>query len=266
MTFWLGNFAPERVLLDLGFIQVYWYSLFIVLAIIASYLVARTVYLKKNTSDKQFADLIFYVIIFGLIGARLWHVFVFQWGYYSQHIGEIVQVWQGGIAIQGAIIAAGLTIFLYSNLKKVAPWHFFDSIAVALPLGQAIGRWGNFFNQELYGWPLKSPWAIFIDAANRIPGFEEYSHFHPTFFYESCLNLLFFAILWYLAKKQRVGGFLTLVYLIGYGVIRFMIDFVRIDPMPEFYGLRSSQIISLVFIVIALIGYSLMRKRSTIHA
>jgi phosphatidylglycerol:prolipoprotein diacylglycerol transferase len=175
-------------------------------------------------------------------------VFVFQWEYYSQRPGEIIRIWEGGIAIQGALLAGMLTLIVYCWRKSRSFWELADALVLALPLGQAIGRWGNFFNQELYGKPTGLPWGIYIDPANRIPGFETLSRFHPAFFYESILNAVLFAILLRMSKKGKREGSLFAGYLAGYGSIRFLVDFVRIDPMPMLMGLRYSQIISIILI------------------
>ena len=252
MNYWFGEFAPQRVLLDLGVVQIFWYSVLVVFGIVVAYSVVRRLYLRDNESDKDISDLSFYLIVCGLIGARLWHVFVFQWGYYASRPSEILKIWEGGIAIQGAIIAGLLCIVFFAHRKKISLGYFTDIIAVGLALGQAIGRWGNFFNQELYGRPTDLPWGIFIEPVNRVPGFESFTHFHPVFFYESVLNALLFLSLFLLIRIKRPEGFVASVYLMGYGIIRFLVDFVRIDPMPTALGLRSSQWISLAFVAAGL--------------
>lgn len=260
---WFSGIIPQRVALDLGFAQIYWYSIFMLVAILAAYGVARSLYLRKFPSDKIFTDLAFYLVPVGLVGARLWHVFVFQWGYYSQQPSEILKIWHGGIAIQGAIVAGIATIYIFSRLHKLHPLWVLDCVVVGVPLGQAIGRWGNFFNQELYGGPTALPWAIFIEPANRVAGFEQFSYFHPTFFYESLLSLLLFFFLWRQSRKQVQPGVSTAVYLFGYSLIRFFVDFLRVDPMPMILSLRLSQYISILFIIAAFFLYRFaIRQRS----
>ena len=260
MTYWFGDFTPARILFSAGPVTIYWYSICLLVGILVAFFIARRLYLKTHTSDRELADLFFYVVIAGLIGARLWHVFVFQWAYYSQHVGEIIAIWQGGIAIQGAIIGGVIAIIVFAKKKKVSPWYFTDITAVGLALGQAIGRWGNFFNQELYGRPTDRPWGIFIDPNNRVSGYEQFTHFHPTFFYESILNLVLFFILWNVVAKSKRPGATTATYLIGYGIIRFLVDFVRIDPMPGIGVFRLSQLISLVFVIIGLLILIVRRR------
>ena len=260
MAYWLGTFAPQRVLLDLGVLQIYWYSFFIVLGMILGLYFVRKYYLRTHDTDKELFDVALYVIIGALIGARLWHVFIFQWDYYSSHLNEIIKIWEGGLAIHGGVLGGFIVLLIYSRLKKKSIWSFTDLGVLALPLGQAIGRWGNYFNQELYGLPTQRPWGIFIEEQNRIVGFQESTHFHPTFFYESVFNLILFLVLWFMCKKKLSSGVLTGIYLFGYGVIRFAVDFIRIDPMPELLQLRYSQWISLGFMALG-IGVWIWRSR-----
>ncbi len=259
--FWFGNSAPERLLIDLGPLQVYWYSLLVVLGIVAAAAIARMRYRRDGGGEQDFIDLTFYAIIGGIIGARLWHVFVFHWDYYSTHLSEILKIWEGGIAIQGALLGGAVALFLAAFRKRIDMVLAFDSIAIGIPLGQAIGRWGNFFNQELYGKPTDLPWGIFISPENRIPGYESVSHFHPTFLYESLLNLLLFFILWQWTKKHRLEGSAAALYIIGYSIIRFGIDFLRIDPMLMIGSFRSSQLIALAMVIVA-VGFWIYRLQA----
>jgi phosphatidylglycerol---prolipoprotein diacylglyceryl transferase len=246
--YWFGIFTPERIALDIGIIQVYWYSLIVTLSIVVAAVLARSRYVREGGSDTELTDLIFYAIISGIVGARLWHVFVFQWSYYHDHLTEIIKIWHGGIAIQGALLGGLVSVFFYCRSKKLPLLKTMDTLVIGIPLAQAIGRWGNFFNQELYGLPTKLPWGIFIDPENRVTGFESFSHFHPTFFYESALNVILFLFLWWYATKKRVPGRAVALYLVGYGLIRFIVDIVRIDPMLMLGSVRASQALCLLFV------------------
>lgn len=260
MTHWFPAIAPERVLLDLGVIRVYWYSILVLAGILAGFAFARRRTRQQGITEAVFVDVVFYSMIAGLVGARFWHVFVFQWAYYREHLVEIPQIWQGGIAIQGALVFGLVTLVILCHRKKISPWLMTDLLAPGVALGQAIGRWGNFFNQELYGKPTTMPWGIFVSEDQRVAGYESFSYFHPVFFYESILNLLLFVVLYSQLKRKRPIGSVTIFYFVGYGVIRFFMDFVRIDPMPMFVGLRYSQWISLIFIIVSAIAYFLFRS------
>ena len=158
-------------------------------------------------------------IISGLIGARVYHVIDF-WGYYSADPIKVLYFWRGGLGIWGGIIGAFICSSLYIKLKKERLVYWLDLMAGILPLGQAIGRWGNFFNQENFGYPTTLPWGIYI---NSVPG----QKFHPLFLYESLLSLILFLIL---NKFTRGSGKVIVLYLFGYSVIRFFLEFLRIDP------------------------------------
>lgn len=247
--FW-QDFLPSSVLFSFGPLIIHWYGLILVLAILSSAFLAKRYFLKKNIiTALQFEDLIFYIIIFGLIGARFGHVVFFNLPYYLQNPGDILKVWQGGLAIQGALLFGFLTLLIWSGRKKINFWQLADGLALAIPLGQAIGRWGNYFNQELFGRPTDGWWGIPIAPFNRVSGYEDFSHFQPIFFYESFLSLILFVVLYRLAFKSSLKlGQITLFYVLGYGLIRFFVEFFRIDDTFRLGGIRMAQIISLFFI------------------
>ena len=188
MTFFWHNYLPQAVIVNFGFLSIRWYGLIIVIAMLsASYLAGRFL-LKRNILKRQdLEDLIFYTIVFGLIGARLGHI-VFTWDYYRLYPWDIIKVWQGGLSIFGALFGGGLAVFVWARKKAINFWRLSDVVVPFVALSQAIGRWGNYFNQELYGRPSSLGWAIPISRPNRLAGFESFDYFHPTFFYESILN------------------------------------------------------------------------------
>lgn len=264
MNFW-QQLQPPSAALHFGWLTIYWYGLIVTLAIVAAFLLIRKFYLEYNSSDKQLVDVLFWVIIWGLIGARFFHVFIFQWDYYSWHLDEILQIWQGGIAIQGAIFFGFLVLWFFSIKRQFNLWQWTDMIAPGLVLAQAIGRWGNYFNQELYGLPTNLPWAINISYELRVIGYEGKELFHPVFLYESLLSLILLGILLYWRKKLKVGQ-LSGVYLIGYGVIRIFTECFKIDHQPEFLGLRLAQYLAMVFIAfgVGLIWWSHKKKQTVL--
>lgn len=260
--FW-HNYLPDSIILSVGPLAIHWYGLILVSAIIVSALIARRYFIKKNilTAD-QFEDLAFYLIIFGLIGARFGHVVFFNLSYYLQNPVDIFKVWQGGLAIQGALLFGFITAVLWSRRHKVNFWKLTDGVVLAVPLGQAIGRWGNYFNQELFGKPTDAWFSIPIDINYRIEGYETFTHFHPIFFYESILSLVLFLVLYKIAFKNKLKiGQLTLFYFIGYGLIRFLVEFVRIDYTFSLGGIRIAQIISLLFIFLVYYIYYIGNKK-----
>jgi len=213
-------------------------------------------------------DLSFYIIIFGIIGDRLAHVFLYDWEYYSQNLLDILKIWQGGLAIHGAIFTGILVLFIYARKKFLSFWLLADIFAPALVLGQTIGRWGNYFNQEIYGLPTDLPWGIPINLVNRVKGYESFTHFHPTFLYLSIWCLLIFMVLFFWHKKRikvfkntgiiKGVGNIFLSYLFLYSIGRFLVEFIRLDLQPEPLGLRMGQWLSLVTVTLG-IGLILSR-------
>lgn len=262
------NFTPEAIMFDLGFATIYWYGFFVVLAMTAAIFMALKGAKWHGIKKDDILDLSFFLIIFGIIGARLYDVLL-EWPYYLEHPLQIIMVHQGGLAIHGGILAGLLVIFFWAKKKhhsypELGLKKFIFKIAsIAVPsvaLGQAIGRWGNYFNQELFGLPTDKPWGIPIDLMNRPLDYISATHFQPTFFYESLGSLAIFLILIImskkLAKKKDDKNFnytlLPLLYLITYSALRFSLEFIKVDITPHFLGLRWPQIMSLIIIIISI--------------
>ena len=165
-------------------------------------------------------------------------------------------IWQGGLAIHGAIIGGIATIIVYSYWQGKNFWQLADLSAPAIALGQAIGRWGNYFNQEIFGTPTDLPWGIPIALANRPFQYLSAQYFHPTFLYESALNLVNFGILFYLhyRLKLKKPGAIVLVYLFNYSVIRISMELLRTDAVPLFLGFRVTAVVSLLIGLVAIVG------------
>ncbi len=245
MINFLHTFNPQPIFLDLGPISIRYYGLLICVGLIlALILVEHLARLKKINLDVY--ELGFVLALFGILGARLYEVVIINWSYYAQDLLSIYKIWQGGLAIHGAVIAGLLVLLFYSRKYHLQFWSLTDIIAPALALGQAIGRWGNYFNQELYGRPTDVAWSIPIQPANRLPGYEQFMYYHPTFLYESLMNLGLFILLFILVKKVKQPGIVTLVYLAGYMMIRFITEYVRIDPTPQILGFRLPQLAGVI--------------------
>lgn len=242
------------IFLDLGFIQIYWYSIMILLGII----LGGFAIFKESTRFKINKDFIlnlfFYTIPIAIIGARIYFV-MFHFDYYSKNFIEIFKIWEGGLAIHGAIIAGLIFIIYYCRKYKQDIWHILDITVIGLIIGQIIGRWGNFFNQEAYG-PVTSLTFLknlylpqFIIDGMYING----AYHHPTFLYESLWNLLGVAFLTLLRRFKNIKvGQLTCIYLIWYGIGRFLIEVLRQDSLM-LGNLKIAQVVSLFMIIIGLI-------------
>jgi phosphatidylglycerol:prolipoprotein diacylglycerol transferase len=248
---------------QIGPFAVRWYGLLITLAVISTLVVASFEAKRRggeNPENVLSGALI--VVPMGIVGARLYHV-IDQWSFYSQN--PILIFGGAGLGIFGAVIGGALGLFIYTKWKKLSTLRWMDMVAPGLILAQAIGRWGNFFNQELYGYPTDVPWAIFIDPAHRLPGYESFSHFHPLFFYESMWNLLGFALLMILGRKLKhrlMDGDIFLGYAIFYSIGRIYLESLKIDPWL-LAGIATAQWISglTIIVCIAIIAYRHYRRR-----
>lgn len=226
------------------------YGIFISLAILSAVLITR--HLLTRPTDKELVwDLALVALFCGILGARLYHVIDFH-KYYGQDPIKIVYLWQGGLGIWGAIFGGLAGVWAYLRYKKQNIVYWLDIIAVVMPLAQAIGRLGNYFNQELFGLPTKLVWAIYIEPLNRPAEYRQFSRFHPLFAYEAILNLILFYLLFLRYTKKKVvinKGFYFFAYLSGYAVIRFGLEFLRINPW-KIYGLNVAQAISILIVSI----------------
>jgi len=250
MIQWLHNYIPQPILFQWGWLSVYWYGLIIAGAIVIGFVLTSHLAKQRGFVLKIWYDILFYAMIGGLVGARLYHVLL-EVPYYFTHPLAILQVWQGGLAIHGAIIGGGLVIYYLSRRYKLVFVKILDILVLAMILGQAMGRWGNYFNQELFGLPTSQSWGIFISVVNRPVEFMSNVHFHPTFLYEFCANLLLFILLLIMYKyKYKIVGLTTSVYLVGYSIIRFCLEFIRIDRTPDLWGLRWPQWASIIIVIL----------------
>lgn len=258
----------------IGPLPLRWYGIIIVAGILLGGYVASREARRRGENTDRVWDALIIVAIAGIIGARLYHVLSTPagcnevipgcgWPWYSQHPADIVLLMtQGGLGIFGALIVGGLAAFIYIRSKKLSFARYLDIAAPAILVGQAIGRWGNFVNQELYGPPTTLPWGIPIDAAHRYGAFTdlaqypvETTRFHPDFLYESVLNIIGFVVLVLVARKfaQRLKeGDLILLYMIWYPIVRILVESLRPDAWTVGGGgLATAQLVSIVSIVIA---------------
>jgi phosphatidylglycerol:prolipoprotein diacylglycerol transferase len=235
-------FGP--VIFQLGSLALHWYGVIIVVAILASAWVAGRYVARHGQNSNTIWDMLLWVLIPALIGERLYYVFIQSprgpngLGEYLAHPIEILEIWRGGLHIYGAFIFGGIAIALYARWRKLPLLIYLDAAGLALPLGQAIGRWANFINQELYGPPTTLPWGLRIDAAHRIPPYNnmalypESVRFQPLFLYESLANFIGFALIFWISRrfeKRLRNGDLFLIYLIWYPLVRFCLEFLRTD-------------------------------------
>jgi phosphatidylglycerol:prolipoprotein diacylglycerol transferase len=229
-------------------IEVRWYGVLIASAVVIGTILALREAKKRNIEEDTIIDLLLFAIPAAIIGARLYYV-AFSWENYKNNPMEILNLRGGGLAIHGVIIAGVIVALIFCKKRKISFWTIGDIVAPSLILGQAIGRWGNFANQEAHGGPTNLPWGIMVDGVKV----------HPTFLYESIWNFgVFIFLLYYSRKKEKVNGEVFLLYIILYSVARFFIEGLRTDSLM-FGPIRVAQLISLLSIIIG--SYIFYRRR-----
>lgn len=244
-------------------LQIRWYGMITALSLIIGFVIVYFIAKYRNEREEEVLNFAPFAIIFSILGARLLHVVV-NWSYYfgyfplSKSLINIINIRSGGLAIQGAILGGILTLIVFAKIRKLNFWLWSDILITSFPLGQAIGRWGNYFNQEAFGRPTSLPWGIFIEPANRPYDYVSYEYFHPTFFYESIANLVLFALLMlmHMFYRNRPGkmpyGLILSMYLGIYAVYRTFIEYYRIDS--TYFGLvKVVYIINFIALIAALV-------------
>ena len=272
--------SPGPEFFKLGPIIIRWYGLLIALSVLIGLNLSSYLAKQRGMRSGVIADLMPFLVLSSVIGARIYYV-TFEWRNYSGlnfwtsinlsglsiPIPSAFEIWGGGIAIHGALIAGVISVILFCSFRKQPLFDVLDVLVPSVALGQAIGRWGNFFNNEAFGLPTNLPWKLFIPSIYRPALFSNTSYFHPTFLYESICNLIIFSLLIILFKygKQRrirlPSGALTYIYLVTYSLCRFWIEGLRTDPLclgalPPLCegGIRVAQIMSLALLTTGLIG------------
>jgi phosphatidylglycerol:prolipoprotein diacylglycerol transferase len=221
--------------------HVYFYGILIMIGVVAAAFLGQAEAKRRGIKTDYIWDALFWVVLAGIVGARIWHIFtpppsMIEQGittrWYLTHPLDILNIRNGGLGIPGAIIGGAIALWIYCRNKKISFLTFADTVVPGVALAQAIGRWGNFFNQEVYGKPTNLPWKIYIDPAHRIQGYQNYDYFHPLFLYESLWNVLVMAVLLWMARrfeKWLKPGDLFLIYMIMYSIGRFSLEFLRLD-------------------------------------
>ena len=272
--------SPGAELIQLGPFSLRWYGLLIAISVLAGLNLSSKLACKKGLKKSLINDLLPILVLASVIGARIYYV-VFEWRNYigskfwssinflnlNIPIPAAIEIWGGGIAIHGALIMGTLSVMFFCRRRRESFWDVIDVLVPSVALGQAVGRWGNFFNNEAFGIPTNLPWKLFIPYEFRPAIFSSQDYFHPTFLYESVWNIFVFVILIFLFKKSNKNeislpsGSLSCIYLISYSLGRVWIEALRVDPLclggiPPFCegGLRMAQLISLLFMSAGLLG------------
>lgn len=263
--------------IEIGPLTIRFYGIILMLGAVAAAFLAERETRRRGLNTDLVWDGLIWVLIGGIIGARLWHIFTpppsmvaqgITTRFYLTHPLDALAIWNGGLGIPGAVIGGVIALYLFTrrNNQSFAVWA--DIVAPALALGQAIGRWGNYVNQELYGAPTDLPWGIYIEPRYRLPGYEDVAYYHPTFLYESLWNLANMAFLLWLSRRhgdKLIPGDVFLVYLIIYPVGRFFLEFLRLDS-SQLGGVNANQTLMLIVAILASITLILRHRFGTAAA
>lgn len=257
----LHTWTPHPDILTIGGFHLRWYGLCLALAALAAVLIIIILAKRYRLNVSRMIDLTLLMLVTGFIGARLYHISN-EWSYYRLHPDDMVRIWNGGLAIHGGIIVGLIVLIVAARRWRLNPWLLADIAAPALAIGQAIGRWGNYFNQELFGRPTGLPWGIPITFPNRPAPYFSDTYFHPTFLYESLGHLLIAGLLWWLHARRwrgttdqprvRSAGAIALTYLILSPLLRVGIETLRIDTTPIIGGIRLPIIVASLIAAAAL--------------
>ena len=258
--------SPGAIALEIGPLQIRWYGILMAASILVGFWLAHRRAVQEGLPADQIIRAGQWGVVAGLVGARLYEV-AFNWDYYGRFPGKIVAVWEGGLAIHGGLIVGPLVGALLAWRWSLPVLRALDVIAPSLVLGQAIGRWGNFFNEEAFGRPTELPWKLYISPPHRPPEFRQLDFFHPTFLYESGWNLVVFAVL-VCGVRPRIGrhpGAVFFSYIGLYSVGRLFIEALRLDSF--WLGpFRVAQLASVAGVLLAGAGLWWTRRRPPIDA
>jgi len=261
--------SMDPVILRIGPLAITWYGVLIVTGVLAAAWLSTVEARRRGEDPDHVWNALALCLILGIIGARLYHVFSSSsltgvgWAYYRQHPIDIIAFWKGGfrgLGIFGAVAGGLLGIAIYARYAKLSFLRWIDIAAPGVLLAQAIGRWGNFINQELYGRPTDLPWGIYIDPMYRLPGFEQFERFHPTFLYESLWNLAGCLLLLWIGRRfvdWLMDGDIFLLYIIVYSIGRTWVQSLRLDQWL-IEGIRFEQILPAAFVLLS-VGVILLR-------
>lgn len=255
--------SPSQILCTIFGVNIYYYGIIMAIAISIGTLVSDWVGSRYFAFKKEtIIDLAPYLIIFGILGARIYYC-ALNYDFYLRFPTEIIAIRHGGISIHGAIIGGAFGLWLFARRHKLNIKKLFDTVAVGLPLAQAIGRWGNFFNSEAFGTPTNLPWKLYIAPQYRPIPYQNDLFFHPTFLYESILDIVIFVILFLMAKNNKIkkDGNLVLLYLVLYSIVRIIVESFRIDSVKYVLGQPVAIFVSVGIIILSIILFFINNKQ-----
>lgn len=253
--------SPSEIAFTILGFPIYYYGIILAFAIFVGVCTADFLCKKYYYKTSYIFDFTPYMIILGILGARLYYCAV-NYSYYIAHPLEVLYIRQGGLSIHGMIIIGILSLWGFSKIYKISFLKLADVFLCASALAQSIGRWGNFFNSEAFGTPTDLPWKLFIPVSHRPIEYFGFEYFHPTFLYESILDFCIFLVLLGMFKRKFNSGMIACFYLILYSVVRIFVEYFRIDSVLSITGFPVAQVMSVVMLFFGIVGIILIRKQS----
>ena len=248
----------------LGALQPRWYGLLLAAGVLLAGWMARREFRRRGVDPDLAYAIAVWTVPFGLVGARLYHV-ITDWGaFWPHHLADMPKIWQGGLGIWGAVLGGMIGTWIGCRRAKLPFWQVADCIAPGLILAQALGRWGNFANQELYGHPSSLPWAVKIDAAHRYTPYQAHSTFQPMFLYESLWDAISCFVLIYFIRRywRRVPlGTVFALYVVLYDIIRLPLETMKIDPADHVLGQRINVWVALTALLAGVVWFVISFRR-----
>ena len=248
--------SHSQIICTIFGIDIYFYGVILALSMMFGVFISEFVARKFYNLNKDIIiELAPYLIIFGIIGARLYYC-ILNYNFYLRFPTEIFAIRHGGISIHGALIGGLIGLIIFAKKRKISILKLADISSIGLVLAQSFGRWGNFFNSEAFGYPTNLPWKLYIAPQYRPIPYTNVEYFHPTFLYESVLNFILFFILFYIIKnkKNKNDGNLALLYILLYSFIRIFVESFRIDSVCYLSGIPIAIVVSIILILLSIIG------------
>jgi len=254
--------SPSHGTIDIGPLSLHAYGLMLAVGVLAAVKVAEVRWRRKGHDGRDITDLAIWVVLAGVIGARVYHV-ITDYQLYTHDWLKAFEIWTGGLAIWGAVAGGALAVAVLARRRRLDALALMDAMAPGVVLAQAIGRWGNYFNQELFGKPTTLPWGLEISPTHRPAGYEQFATFHPTFLYESLACLAIFGILvWAERRVPFRRGQTAAAYIALYTLARFFFENLRIDPAHRVGGLRINAWVSVAVCLAAVAWFVWLGRRA----
>jgi len=255
--------SPTQNVLEIGPLTIFYYGILIAVGVIIAILVSKKRYERFGGSGDFFESVAIWAIVMGFLGARAGYV-ITHTARFEGRPWAVLFIWEGGLALYGGLLIGSLTVVYLVRKRGGDLFAFADATAIGIPIAQALGRWGNYFNQELFGTPSDLPWAILIDPVNRPAAYARFEAFHPTFLYESLWNVLILVptILWLEKREKLAKGASFGVYIVMYSSVRFMLELLRTDTTFRLFGLSRNGWVSIAAFIGGWVWIYWMQKRA----